>query len=144
MEIEGGEVGSGHSMVAVVEIVPTVRLSSALNFSRDLPVITKDIARLTVSYRLPADSLKRFSAYGVKYNYSPFHELPPSYKFASSVVMFGSLLKGSAYAKQITWNETIIAANEYSDKTDPAQKEFVQIIEKAKKIYSKKKKKLFN
>ncbi|MBL7699535.1 MAG: von Willebrand factor type A domain-containing protein [Chitinophagaceae bacterium] len=140
MDIEGGEVGSGHSMVAVLEIVPTVRLGGALQFTKDLPIITKDIAQLSVSYRLPGDSIKRFSGYGVQYNYSPFSDLPASYKFASSVVMFGSLLKESPYAKNITWNETIIAANEYCDKTDPAQKEFVAIIEKAKKIYSKRKK----
>lgn len=141
MEIEGGEVGSGHSMVAVVEIIPTTKISSALQFSNDVPFIKDDIAGLTVSYRFPGDSLKRHSGYAVKYNYVPFHDIPQSYKFASSVVMFGSLLKESVYAKQITWNETFIAAHEYCDKADPSQKEFVEIIEKARKIYSKRKKK---
>jgi Ca-activated chloride channel family protein len=55
--------------------------------------------------------------------------------------MFGSLLKESIYSKQVSWNETIIAANESYDKNDPVQKEFIEIIEKAKKIYSKRKKK---
>jgi Ca-activated chloride channel family protein len=57
------------------------------------------------------------------------------------VAMFGTLLKESPYAKQITWNETILSANDSYDKLDPVQKEFISIIEKAKKIYSKGKRK---
>jgi Ca-activated chloride channel family protein len=139
MEMEGGEVGSGHSMIALLEIVPTSKLAAALQFSDNLQAIKKNIAEVTVNYRLPGDTLKLWSGYGVKYNYTPFNELPQSYRFASTVAMFGSLLKESPFAKQVTWNETIIAANESYDKMDPVQKEFITIIEKAKKdIYKKK------
>jgi Ca-activated chloride channel family protein len=44
------------------------------------------------------------------------------------------------YSKDVNWNDMILAANESYDKNDPIQKEFITIIEKAKKIYSKKKK----
>lgn len=142
MEIEGGEVGSGHSMLSVIEIVPTLKLSSALQFANGQPIISKNIAEVLLNYRLPGDSVRRSSDYGVQYNYLPYAELPQAYRFAASVVMFGSLLKESPYAKQITWNETIIAAHESHDKADPVQKEFITIVEKAKKIYSKKKRKL--
>ena len=141
MEMEGGEVGSGHSMIALLEIIPAGKLAAAIQFSDNLQAINKNIAEVSVNYRLPGDSVKLWSGYGVKYNYTPFTELPQSYKFATSVAMFGSMLKESPFAKQITWNEIIIAANESYDKTDPIQKEFVTIIEKAKKIYSKRKKK---
>jgi len=141
MEMEGGEVGSGHSMIALLEIVPTSKLAAALQFSDNLQAFKKNIAEVTVNYRLPGDTLKLWSGYGVKYNYTPFNELPQSYRFASTVAMFGSLLKESPFAKQVTWNETIIAANESYDKMDPVQKEFITIIEKAKRIYTKRKKK---
>jgi len=141
MELEGGEVGSGHSMIALLEIVPTNKLTAMLQYS-DNPSVGNNIADVTVNYNLPGDSVKLWSGYGVKYNYTPFNELPPGYRFATTVAMFGSLLKESPFAKQINWNETIIAANESYDKLDPVQKEFITIIEKAKKIYSKRKKKL--
>jgi Ca-activated chloride channel homolog len=141
MEIEGGEVGSGYSMMAVIEIIPTTKLAQAVAYQNMTPAISETIAQITVGYRFPNDSLKRWTGYGVPYNYTAHNDLSPCYKFASSVVMFGSLLKESQYAKQVTWNETIIAANESYDKMDPVQKEFVTIIEKAKKIYSKRKKK---
>ena len=142
MEMEGGEVGSGHSMVAMFEIIPSNKLAATLQHLNNVQDINKNIAEVTVNYRLPGDSLKRWSGFGVKYNYASFVELPQRYKFAASVAMFGSLLKESVYAKQITWNEAIIAANESYDKSDPAQAEFITIVEKAKKIYSKRRKKM--
>ena len=103
--------------------------------------INKNIAAVTVNYKLPGDTIKRWSGFNVKYNYTPFAGLPQSYRFASVVAMFGSLLKESVYSKQVTWNEAIIAANETYDKSDPMQTEFIAIMEKAKKIYSKRRKK---
>jgi Ca-activated chloride channel homolog len=141
MELEGGEVGSGHSMVAMFEIIPTNRLATVLQYSDDLEGLTRNIAEVKVNYKLPGDSLKRWSGFAVNHSYTPFNELPQRYRFASAVVLFGSLLKESAYAKQITWNEAVIAANESYDKTDPAQTEFIAMVEKAKKIYSKRRKK---
>jgi Ca-activated chloride channel homolog len=141
MEMEGGEVGSGHSMVAMFEIIPSSRLAAALQHADNIQDINKSIAEVTVNYRLPGDSLKRWSGFGVKYNYTSFVDLPQRYRFAAAVAMFGSLLKESVYAKQITWNDAIIAANESYDKYDPAQTEFIAIVEKARKIYSKRRKK---
>jgi Ca-activated chloride channel family protein len=143
MEMEGGEVGSGHSMVALFEIIPSNRLSATLQHSDNVQVINKNIAEVSVNYKLPGDSIKRWSAFEVNYNYTPFAELPQSYRFATAVAMFGSLLKESAYAKEVSWNDAVIAANESYDKSDPAQTEFVAIVEKAKKIYAKRKKKFF-
>ena len=55
--------------------------------------------------------------------------------------MFGTLLKESQYAKQMTWNETMIAASKSYDRLDPVQSEFIPMIEKAKKISAKKRRK---
>lgn len=144
-EVEGGEVGSGHSMTVLVEIIPTTRLSAALQFNRSLPIIRDNIANIFVKYRLPEDSAVRFTGYSVPYNYMEYQELPRCYRFATAVAMFGTMLKASPYAKQLNWNETIIAANESHDHLDPVQKEFVQMLYKAKKIYSKgRRKRSFN
>lgn len=144
-EVEGGEVGSGHSMTVLVEIIPTTRLSAALQFNQSLPIIRDNIANIGVKYRLPKDSSVRFTGYSVPYNYMEYQELPQCYRFATAVAMFGTMLKSSPYAKQMNWNETIIAANESYDHLDPVQKEFVQLLQKAKKIYSKgRRKRSFN
>lgn len=141
MEMEGGEVGSGHSSMAVIEIIPTNRLGAALQNSNGFPAVSREVANVSINYRAPGDTSYKITQYHVPYNYVPFSELPQPYRFASSVVMFGLMLKESPYAKQITWNETIIAADESYDRNDPVQQEFVGIVEKAKKIYTKRKRK---
>nr|MBA4167213.1 von Willebrand factor type A domain-containing protein [Chitinophagaceae bacterium] len=145
MDVEGGEVGSGHSMMVLFEIVPTNKLSASLtpvNSSMAGNYISEkdNIAMVKVNYHLPSDTLMRLNTFRVSYNYKEFSELSSCLRFASSVAMFGTLLKESAYSKRMTWNETIILANESYDKSDPVQKEFITIIEKARKIYSRGKK----
>jgi Ca-activated chloride channel family protein len=126
-------------MMVMLEIKPTNRISGAFQFPNSIPVIRESIAHVNVFYRLPGDTAKRNYSFGVPYNYIEFHDLQQCYRFASAVAMFGTLLKESQYARQMNWNETIIAANESYDRSDPVQKEFIPMIEKAKKIYSKKK-----
>ena len=134
-EIEGGEVGSGHSLTVVFELTPARSALASASFAKD------DAAKVEVHYRLPADSAKRTAIYHAPYNYVEFNELPPSYRFAASVTMFASLLKESAYTRKVSWNDVIALANESYDHADPVQKEFISIIEKAKKIYSRAKRK---
>jgi Ca-activated chloride channel family protein len=129
MEVEGGEVGSGHSMMVLFEIVPNDFISDK-----------NDVAMVSTNYHLPKDTTMKSTSFRVPYNYKEFPELPPYLRFATSIAMFGTLLKESVYAKKMSWNETIILANESYDQSDPIQKEFITIIEKAKKIYLRRKK----
>jgi Ca-activated chloride channel family protein len=131
--VEGGEVGSGYSMVAMFEVIPSNKLISALA-AADRKV---NLGKVEVRYRLPADTAIQRSIFTVENAYYEFSDLPACYRFATSIAMFGSLLKGSEYSKRMSWNETILLANSSCDKLDPVQMEFIPIVEKAKKIYSK-------
>jgi len=133
-ELEGGEVGSGHTLVAMIEILPAEG-SSIVAGSGRVPV-----AEINLNYKLPSDSNSRKKVhFNCVPEFTPFAQLEKSYQFATAVVMFGSLLKDSKYTKGTSWNSlsTIVAAA--YDVNDPLQKEFSEIVEKAKKLYSKKK-----
>jgi Ca-activated chloride channel family protein len=58
--------------------------------------------------------------------------------------MFAALLKDSKYAHTYTWSDVIKLATESQDIHDAIQQEFITIIEKAKKIYGKEKKRRKN
>ncbi|MEO6917322.1 MAG: YfbK domain-containing protein, partial [Chitinophagaceae bacterium] len=73
--------------------------------------------------------------------YTPFAELEKPYQFAIAVVMFGSLLKDSKYTKTLSWNKLSGLATSSFDVNDPLQKEFVDIVDKAKKLYTKRRRK---
>lgn len=131
-ELEGGEVGSGHTLMAVFELTPTFsNVSTADNPGRE------PIAKAVVNYKCPNDSSKKRSEFEVPFVYTEFPDMPACHRFAAAVVEFSLLLKESPYAKGITWNDPLVLANESCNSSDAVQKEFITLVEKAKKIYGK-------
>jgi len=133
-EVEGGEVGSGHSLMVLFEVNMQYGLSESL-YHKD------GLAKVIVHYRTPGDSTNRTSFYNCGNSMTDFNDIPDCYKFAASVTMFASLLKESRYSKSFNWNDAILLAHQTHDSKDPLQKEFVAMVEKAKKIYFKNRKK---
>lgn len=130
--VEGGEIGSGYSMMGIFEIEPAV--------SRDTIMIEK-FAQINLYYRLPNDTAHRVFNYRSIFDYEDFADMDKTYRFAASVAMFGSLLRSSPFAKNINWNDVSLLANASADTNDLLQKEFISLVEQAKNLYSKTKKK---
>jgi Ca-activated chloride channel family protein len=55
--------------------------------------------------------------------------------------MFGSLLRSSPFVKNIGWNDIVALAEISSGKDDLLQKEFLKLVQQAKTLYTKVKKK---
>jgi Ca-activated chloride channel family protein len=134
-EIEGGEVGSGQSLLVMFEIKP------ASQDKQNADPGKKGFAKLVLHYRNPNDSVNRRSYYDCPHAFTKFSELPSSYRFATSTVIFGELLKKSKFMSGMSWEDAEEIANQSVDRNDTAQMEFIQLIEKARKLYSKDKKK---
>jgi Ca-activated chloride channel family protein len=92
-----------------------------------------------LNYRLPHDPRPRMSAYDCGSKLIPFRELQPCYRFASSIALFGGLLKKSRFMRQADWKDAIQMAEQSSDPADAMQQEFIALIEKARKIYGRQK-----
>jgi Ca-activated chloride channel family protein len=129
-QLQGGEVGSGHSLLALFEIIPGNADS----------VDAKDadrLAQVQLNYRLPRDTSLRVSNYVCDDHSIPFNELQPCYRFASSIALFGGLLKRSRFIHQADWKEAIVLAQRSSDPADGMQQEFIVLMEKARRIYGR-------
>jgi Ca-activated chloride channel family protein len=135
--IEGGEIGSGHSMIALFEITPTEINKGAIKDD----FTTGKFADIKLTYQLPNNAEQLSTKQTARFVYQPFNELDKCYQFSASVAMFGSLLRSSPYVKNIGWNEVISLAQSASGKTDLLQKEFLSLLEQAKSLYMKGKKK---
>ncbi|RYY86967.1 MAG: VWA domain-containing protein [Chitinophagaceae bacterium] len=128
--LEGGEVGSGSSLLVAYEIepmAPNAQPGTALRFA--------------LHYREPKalESCTDVLAPGL--SLVPFAQLARPYRFASAVILFGSLLKESKHVKEKCWGELLPLAQSSIDPNDALQREFVQLVEKAKAIYTSKKRK---
>jgi Ca-activated chloride channel family protein len=128
-ELQGGEVGSGHSLLALFELTPVNPDSARRNGEKDL------LAKVELNYKLPHDSVNRTTYFNCPYRKTPFQHLQPCYRFASSIALFGGLLKRSVYTRQAGWKDAFRLAEQSYDPEDGMQTEFITLIEKARRIY---------
>lgn len=135
--IEGGEIGSGYSMVALFEIVPTdINKSSVKN-----NFTTGKFADIKLDFRHPNDEKECQLSHACPFEYTPFPELDKSSQFSAAVAMFGSLLRSSVFVKNAGWSDIIALAQNASGANDLLQKEFISLVQQAKLLYTKVKKK---
>ncbi len=131
IRLEGGEMGSGHTLTAVFEIVPAANLSS----------LNTPIAEGELTY-VPAGATGKMQELIPFYTaYYPFSELDSSYRLHTSVALFGMLLHQSSYVKKEHWNVLLKMLPSSINQQQFLQKEFEQLVLKANALYNPVKKK---
>lgn len=134
-DLEGGEIGSGNSTLAVFEIVPTQQ-----NILAKINSDSNKIAEINMRYTT-TDTVTQKMFYSVPNNYQSLDNVDKSLKFATAVTMFGLKIKQSKYAQKIDWPLIKSIASASADKDDFLQQQFLQQVAKAEKIYVEKKRK---
>ena len=129
-DLEGGEIGSGNSTLAIFQIVPTVNNTNSKSGN-----ISPPIGSLTLKYSaagvLREDSIKKIIPNNFLNNQSVDKEL----SFAAAISMFALKLKQSKYAETITWQGIKSLSLQSADPGDFLQLEFLQQVDKAIAIY---------
>lgn len=131
--VEGGEIGSAYSMQVLFEIVPN---PAKMNDSLQQPAI------LSLHYRTRTDTARKKVTEAPVLPYVPLALAPAHYRFASSVVLFGSMLRESNFVKDMDWNTLLQLAATGVNEEDKSQKEFFSIVQQAKQLYSSKPRRL--
>ncbi len=135
--IEGGEVGSGHSSLAIFEIIPTDKNRAEVTKG----ISAGTIASVDMNYRLPENKEVRKLAFRCPLHFQEFKDIPLQLRFVTSVALFGSMLHYSPHVKNITWEQELELIKANMDVNDPLHKEFLDIVTKAQKVYGPLKKK---
>ena len=134
--LEGGEIGSGSSVLAIFEIEPTEKNSSNKNAVDGI-----DIASMELKYSLNQDSINKKILYNARPVFVPMDNLNQELKFATTVTIFALKLKQSKFYTDQSWGYIKNFANNAADKNNYLQKEFLNLIDKATKLYGGKRKK---
>lgn len=129
-ELEGGEVGSGHSMMAIFEIKPMDKEPSGQPF-----------AAVSLEYRQPANSRLVQQRFLIPYKTKEIRGADSIYRFAAAVAMFGSVLKQSKYINHLQPDDILSFIRNSIDPADMQQTEFIALLEKAVKLYQSPRKK---
>ncbi len=137
--LEGGEIGSGNSAMAIFEFTPAIADDSAFNVA----AAGSQIAGIDLRYT-PSNTLEeKHLQYKCNGSVKPFTAINKELQFGASVAMFGLKLRQSKYlpAKTSDWGKIEAIALSSYNPGDYLQKEFISLVANAKNLYDKSKKK---
>lgn len=129
--LEGGEIGTGHTVTAIFE----VELSGAA--FKD----SATVCNVELGYQLTDSGEVKMQNYSCRNNFLSFSKLDSSYLFLASVAEFGMLLRNSKYIERGSWDDLQLQLQQSVRLSDFWQAEFSEIVKQASNIYQAGKKK---
>jgi len=107
---DGGEIGSGHRVTVVYEIVPVDSSfeinGSELKYQQQATSSSEEWATVNIRYKNPNESKSELLSYTINATaYTP--DMSENMKFAAAVCEFGMLLKNSEFSGTATYDSTI-------------------------------------
>jgi Ca-activated chloride channel family protein len=128
--LEGRKIGSGHSLLALFELVPA-----------EVSVNTDTVAEVKISYCLPGQSgqtgqhVAKMISYSCPNKQIPFERAENKLKKTGCIALLGMKLQGSGYVSQISWTDIEKMAKKAFSGNNCVDKEYLELVAKAKKVY---------
>ncbi len=131
-DLDGGEIGSGSSNMAIFELTPVQNGNTTF---------TPDIGKLQLKFHDVKDKTQTLQQTDFTIEGQINDSTDKCIKFASAVAMYGLKLKESNYINKASWSEVKAVAESAADRTIFLQTEFLKLLEKTIEIYDSGKKK---
>ena len=128
--VDGGEIGSGHEVTAIYEIIPT---DEAVKNGLD----SNHILDLSIRYKEPDADKSQLLKYACNYSSDSFDNIASdNMLWAESVACFGMFLRGSEYkgTSSIDLARKLAKKTDYED--DALRVEYMELLDRADDIYS--------
>jgi Ca-activated chloride channel homolog len=121
----GGRICSGHSMLALFELIPRVDATG------------KDtVATIGINYSLPGKNIVHRLDYYCMHQVIPFERAEDNLRRAVCIAMLGMKLRDKANTAMITWPEIEKLAKKNFPGGGFMDREFTDLVVKAKKVYA--------
>lgn len=141
---DAGELGAGHSVTALYEIVPQSGTAKGPNQIENKYQVTKvsseahssnEMATLRFRYKLPKDSTSNLIETVILNKSGALKNTTSDYRFASAVAEFSLLLRDSKHKGSANYEQVIALATEADEGDDGGYRsEFVKLVKAAKDI----------
>lgn len=136
--VDAGDIGAGHTVTAIYEIVPVgsgAEMIDPLRYGPEGATGSGDeIAFLKMRYKLPESDVSQLIEQPVTADvvYDDIGEASNDMRFAAAVAAFGQKLKGSNYGSAIDWDEIAALARSGKGADESGYRaEFIQLVETA-------------
>lgn len=136
--VDAGDIGAGHTVTAIYEIVPVgsgAEMIDPLRYGPEGATGSGDeIAFLKMRYKLPESDVSQLIEQPVTADvvYGDISEASDDMRFAAAVAAFGQKLRGSNYGSAIDWDEIAALARSGKGADESGYRaEFIQLVETA-------------
>lgn len=146
--VDAGELGAGHSVTALYEIIPKTSENSEKvkeNYNYLTTEISQEayksseIGRVKFRYKKPTSDVSNLITHPIEESQIDFKDSSENFKFAASVVEFGLLLRDSNHKADANYNQVVaMAENSKGIDQEGYRAEFIRLVEMAKTLDSKK------
>ncbi len=142
---DGGEMGSGHTVTILYEIIPQSQTTEngantpPLKYSKKRPVNKignkHELATIKFRYKEPNELISKEISQVIPYDVLAFSNASDDHRFASSVAMFGLIMIHSKYIRDHKLEDVIkLASHAQSNDKDGYRAEFISLVNKAKQL----------
>ena len=137
--LEGGEIGSGNSVLAIFEYTPTIANDSLFSIAAH----SSQIAEVDLRYTPTNTTAEKHLLYKCRGDIKQFTAINKELQLGASIAMFGMKLRQSKYlpSKTSDWEKIESIALSSYNPGDYLQKEFTTLVASARKLYDKSKQK---
>lgn len=145
---DAGEMGSGHTVTALYEIIPvgipseflkqvdTLKYQIAEKFSAT--AFSRELMTVKLRYKEPDGNTSKLMELPVLDEQKPLQFTSANYRFAAAVVEFGLLLRNSSFKKFSSYKDVLsLAGNAIGIDKEGYRKEFLKLVQDANTIVKK-------
>jgi Ca-activated chloride channel family protein len=147
---DAGELGSGHTVTALYEIVPAgVEMpetgsvdplryqANTAGINKDQPKFADEILNVKLRYKQPDGDKSKLLSFPLQNKVQTAEQLSDNFRFASAVASFGMLLRKSEYKGSSSFDAVLsMARNAMGKDEEGYRKEFLQLVNRALSIRS--------
>ena len=141
---DAGELGAGHSVTALYEIVPrepgediTTNTDYTYQTTRITPeaYASKDMATLRFRYKPPQDTSSQLIEQTVLDEQTPLNRATSDFRFAAAVAEFGLLLRDSEHKKNASYEQVLsLGRAAQGDDREGYRASFLELVGQAQKL----------
>lgn len=144
---DAGELGSGHTVTALYEIIPAgtaapeldsvdkLRYQPASAARKKSGGFTDELLNVKLRYKQPGGSISQLMEHPVKNSGLVFDKASSNLRFAAAVAAFGMQLRQSKYKGNTSYDSILsIAQNALDDDKEQYRKEFVTLVQRARTL----------
>ncbi|MBN1952103.1 MAG: von Willebrand factor type A domain-containing protein [Bacteroidales bacterium] len=140
-KIDAGELGSGHTVTALYEIVLREekpgedRLKYQTTLWNDLALESKELATIKFRYKKPDGLKSQLIEKTILDEYRSFAETSNNFRFSAAVAEFGMCLRNSEFKGTSSYDEVLrLASNAKGEDEEGYRSEFVRLVKTASSL----------